>query len=101
MYKRQVIRVSVDHGTAFDIAGKNLASEASLAEAVEYAVKMVDVYKRQLVSIVNESMNSGVLKFIKGERSMDEWDAFLAEMDGLGYDRIVEIEQEAYDAMYK
>lgn len=54
-----------------------------------------------LVSIVNESMNSGVLKFIKGERSMDEWDAFLAEMDGLGYDRIVEIEQEAYDAMYK
>ena len=36
-----VIRVSVDHGTAFDIAGKNLASEASLAEAVEYAVKMV------------------------------------------------------------
>ena len=32
---------------------------------------------------------------------MDEWDAFLAEMDGLGYDRIVEIEQEAYDAMYK
>lgn len=36
-----VIRVSVDHGTGFDIAGKNLASEASLAEAVEYAVKMV------------------------------------------------------------
>ncbi len=26
---------------------------------------------------------------------------FWREMDGLGYDRIVEIEQEAYDAMYK
>lgn len=35
-----VIRVSVDHGTAFDIAGKNLASEASLISAVEYAVTM-------------------------------------------------------------
>lgn len=32
-----VIRTSVDHGTAFDIAGKGVASEASLVEAVEYA----------------------------------------------------------------
>lgn len=35
-----IIRVSVDHGTAFDIAGRNLASEASLISAVDYAVKM-------------------------------------------------------------
>lgn len=54
-----------------------------------------------LVSIVHENINSGVLKFIKGERDMSEWDSFLEEMDKLGYDRIVEIEQEAYDAMYQ
>lgn len=53
-----------------------------------------------LVSIVHENVNSGVLKFIKGERDMSEWESFLAEMDKLGYSRIVEIEQEAYDAMY-
>ena len=31
------IRTSVDHGTAFDIAGKGIASEQSLIEAIEYA----------------------------------------------------------------
>ena len=32
------IRTSVDHGTAFDIAGKGIASEASMLEAVRLAV---------------------------------------------------------------
>jgi 4-hydroxythreonine-4-phosphate dehydrogenase len=32
-----VIRTSVDHGTAFDIAGRGIASEQSLVEAIEYA----------------------------------------------------------------
>ena len=31
------VRTSVDHGTAFDIAGQGLASESSLAQAVELA----------------------------------------------------------------
>jgi hypothetical protein len=32
-----VIRTSVDHGTAFDIAGQGIASERSLIEAIDYA----------------------------------------------------------------
>jgi len=32
-----LIRTSVDHGTAFDIAGRGVANEESLIEAVEYA----------------------------------------------------------------
>jgi 4-hydroxythreonine-4-phosphate dehydrogenase len=36
-----VIRTSVDHGTAFDIAGKGIASPAALRLAIDYAVKMV------------------------------------------------------------
>ena len=32
-----IIRTSVDHGTAFDIAGKGIANERSLVEAIEYA----------------------------------------------------------------
>jgi 4-phospho-D-threonate 3-dehydrogenase / 4-phospho-D-erythronate 3-dehydrogenase len=35
-----IIRVSVDHGTAFDQAGKGTASDASLLDAIEYASKM-------------------------------------------------------------
>ena len=35
-----IIRVSVDHGTAFDIAGKGIASEKSLLEAVRIAAQM-------------------------------------------------------------
>ena len=35
-----VIRVSVDHGTAFDQAGTGTASDASLVDAIEYASKM-------------------------------------------------------------
>ena len=35
-----LIRVSVDHGTAFDIAGKGIAREQSLVEAIRVAAKM-------------------------------------------------------------
>jgi 4-hydroxythreonine-4-phosphate dehydrogenase len=35
-----VVRTSVDHGTAFDIAGKGVASTASLVSALELAVRL-------------------------------------------------------------
>ena len=35
-----IIRTSVDHGTAFDIAGKGLASETSLIEAIDFAITL-------------------------------------------------------------
>ena len=35
-----IIRTSVDHGTAFDQAGKGTASDASLLDAIEYAAKL-------------------------------------------------------------
>ncbi len=35
-----IIRTSVDHGTAFDIAGKGVANEDSLIEAIEFAVDL-------------------------------------------------------------
>jgi 4-hydroxythreonine-4-phosphate dehydrogenase len=35
-----IIRTSVDHGTAFDIAGRGIASETSLIEAIEYAERL-------------------------------------------------------------
>src|SRR5215469_5852566 len=35
-----IIRTSVDHGTAFDIAGKGIANERSMIEAIEYAERL-------------------------------------------------------------
>jgi 4-phospho-D-threonate 3-dehydrogenase / 4-phospho-D-erythronate 3-dehydrogenase len=35
-----IIRTSVDHGTAFDIAGKNIADELSLKEAMRMAIEL-------------------------------------------------------------
>lgn len=35
-----IIRTSVDHGTAFDIAGKGIASEQSLLEAIDFALQL-------------------------------------------------------------
>ena len=38
-----VIRTSVDHGTAFDIAGKGIADPKSMIEALKLAQKMATV----------------------------------------------------------
>ena len=35
-----IIRTSVDHGVAFDIAGKGIASEDSMVAAIEMATRM-------------------------------------------------------------
>jgi len=35
-----IIRTSVDHGTAFDIAGKGIACADSMVQAIEYAIKL-------------------------------------------------------------
>ena len=37
-----VVRTSPDHGTAFDIAGKGVADESSMVEAINLAIKMVN-----------------------------------------------------------
>ena len=39
------IRTSVDHGTAFDIAGKNLVSEVSMYEAIRLAAEYAVTYR--------------------------------------------------------
>ena len=36
-----IVRTSVDHGTAFDIAGQGVANADSLVDAVDYAIKLV------------------------------------------------------------
>jgi 4-hydroxythreonine-4-phosphate dehydrogenase len=40
-----IIRTSVDHGTAFDIAGKGIANEDSLIEAIDFALQLAAARK--------------------------------------------------------
>ncbi|MFH1428505.1 MAG: 4-hydroxythreonine-4-phosphate dehydrogenase PdxA [Candidatus Margulisiibacteriota bacterium] len=42
-----VIRTSVDHGTAFDIAGTDIANPSSLIEAIKVAVRLVNNKQRR------------------------------------------------------
>ncbi|MBQ3763949.1 MAG: 4-hydroxythreonine-4-phosphate dehydrogenase PdxA [Synergistaceae bacterium] len=41
-----ILRTSVDHGTAFDIAGKNIVSEVSMIEAIRLAAKYAPFFKK-------------------------------------------------------
>ncbi|MDO5456701.1 MAG: 4-hydroxythreonine-4-phosphate dehydrogenase PdxA [Eubacteriales bacterium] len=41
-----ILRTSVDHGTAFDIAGKGIASEISMAEAILLAARYAPFFKK-------------------------------------------------------
>lgn len=42
-----ILRTSVDHGTAFDIAGKGVASADSMVEAARYAMNLVEGQRRR------------------------------------------------------
>lgn len=58
------VRTSPDHGTAYDIAGKNLANEQSFKKAIYAAI---DIYKNRLLySEINENPLS--ISHIKKER---------------------------------
>ena len=37
-----IIRVSVDHGTGFDLAGSGTANELSLTNSIDYAVRLAE-----------------------------------------------------------
>jgi putative aldouronate transport system substrate-binding protein len=54
-----------------------------------------------LKAVVTPQVLSGTIKFINGSRPMSEWDQWLDEMAELGYKRMEEIQQAAYDAKYK
>lgn len=46
-----IIRTSPDHGTAYDIAGKNLASETSMLQAIFTALDVIKNRKESLVEV--------------------------------------------------
>jgi 4-hydroxythreonine-4-phosphate dehydrogenase len=63
-----IVRTSPDHGTAFDIAGKNLASELSMRSAMYLAV---EIFKNRKF---NKQIHANPLPFTKEERGKKESD---------------------------
>lgn len=57
--------------------------------------------RSDLVAKINDAVNANLVKFVSGKRPMSEFNAFLSEMEKLGYKRVVEIDQSAYNAMNK
>ncbi len=58
------------------------------AEGQEFSTKMADI-----LTYVAENTT----KFIRGERSLDEWDAFVETVKGMGIDDAIALEQAALD----
>lgn len=54
-----------------------------------------------LKAVVTPAVLAGTIKFINGSRPISEWDTWLNEMAALGYTRMEELQQAAYDAKYK
>ncbi|MFB0934487.1 MAG: isocitrate/isopropylmalate family dehydrogenase, partial [Propionivibrio sp.] len=46
-----ILRTSVDHGTAFDIAGKGIANPDSLVDAAEYALKLLEGQRKRAARV--------------------------------------------------
>ncbi len=44
-----IIRVSVDHGTAFDVAGQGIASDSAMTLSIDYATRMA-IYRKEKLS---------------------------------------------------
>lgn len=60
-----IIRTSPDHGTGYNIAGKNLADHSSLRSAILMAI---DIYKNRKL---HKSLNKNPLRFSKIEQGKD------------------------------
>jgi 4-hydroxythreonine-4-phosphate dehydrogenase len=54
-----IIRTSPAHGTAFDIAGKGIASESSMKEAIRVAIQMARTKKQNLLKGQNNADQTG------------------------------------------
>lgn len=61
-----IVRTSPDHGTAFDIAGKNIASEQSFRSAIYLAI---DIYKNRKFL---KQINTNPLPFNMGDKQKNQ-----------------------------
>lgn len=66
--------------------------------SIKYTTEQLEE-RSTLLAKVEAEVNANLVKFITGKKQMTEWDSFLKDMEKIGYKKIVEIDQKAYDAM--
>ncbi|MBT3168748.1 MAG: 4-hydroxythreonine-4-phosphate dehydrogenase PdxA [Candidatus Cloacimonetes bacterium] len=71
------VRTSVDHGTAFDIAGKGVASEKSLVKAIKFAQFLLSSKKQ--IGAENYSFLAEYYDEYMSEVPYDEWAEFVVQ----------------------
>ncbi|WP_208560337.1 extracellular solute-binding protein [Marinilactibacillus kalidii] len=74
--------------------------EEAIAAIVPTSISMTAEERREAANLentINVYVAENSLKFVTGERSLDEFDAFVQELNDQGLDRLVEINQAAYD----
>ncbi|NOU93123.1 hypothetical protein GC093_07755 [Paenibacillus sp. LMG 31456] len=81
---------------ASDYFGKYAENYPALKYSTDQQKERAD-----LAAKVNEALNANIVKFASGKRPMSEFEAFLTEMEKLGYKRVVEIDQAAYNTLNK
>lgn len=71
---------------------------ANIMPSLKYTTEQLEK-RSSLLARVEDEVNSNLVKFVTGKRSLSEWDSFVQEMDEIGYSDVIKIDQEAYDAM--
>ena len=72
-------------------------------EAAEHYVPRISLTEEEtmrysdLTTAISTRVNEMALKYIAGEESLDNFDAFVAELEGMGLKEALEIQQAAYD----
>ncbi|HPR16951.1 MAG TPA: 4-hydroxythreonine-4-phosphate dehydrogenase PdxA [Candidatus Cloacimonadota bacterium] len=69
------IRTSVDHGTAFDIAGKNIASEKSLLSAIDFAIYLLNPHAYEINN--NYANFAAYYDQYMGHVNYEEWVSYI------------------------
>ena len=75
---------------------ENFASLSNVAYNTDQMTELSGI-----ASTVQQAVVAETIKFVTGDRDLNEWDSFITDIKTQGYARIVEVEQEAYDTMYK
>jgi putative aldouronate transport system substrate-binding protein len=58
--------------------------------------------RTQLNTTLKTYINENIAAFITGQKKIGtDWDSYVSELDSLGMPRLLEISQQAYDAVYK
>lgn len=73
------------------------SNEYVLSAALAFDADAAEELRNGMIDIKSFT-DQAILGFITGEKSLDEWDDYVATVEGMGIERMVELHQIAYDA---